>query len=142
MNIPPLFYSPSPEYPVARRCQFSRRSQGYYGEVGSGLHLRRSGYGALTKADGASATCYRDEWRGEPRRSSLERRRVGFGEFRFDTLQFTAGSFIMLEPYEKVMGLYVRLQHRISRIQPIINILCKVSKVPLGKLSPSFSFDV
>jgi hypothetical protein len=23
--------------------------------------------------------CYRDEWRGEPRRSSLERRRVGFG---------------------------------------------------------------
>jgi len=37
---PEIFYSPSPEYPVA---------------------------------------CYRDEWRGEPRRSSLERRRVGFG---------------------------------------------------------------
>ena len=28
------------------------------------------------------------------RRSSLERRRVGFGEFRFDTPQLAAGSFI------------------------------------------------
>jgi len=28
------------------------------------------------------------------RRSSSERRRVGFGEFRFDTPQFAAGSFI------------------------------------------------
>jgi hypothetical protein len=27
----------------------------------------------------ACYACYRDEWRGEPRRSSVERRRVGFG---------------------------------------------------------------
>ena len=29
--------------------------------------------------------CRRDEWRGEPRRSSLERRRIGYGAIPLDT---------------------------------------------------------
>jgi len=39
------------------------------------------------------AACCRDEWRGDPPKLE-ERRRVGFGEFRFDTPQLAAGSFI------------------------------------------------
>jgi len=39
------------------------------------------------------ASWCRDEWGGDP--SKLEERsRVGFGEFRFDTPQLAAGSFI------------------------------------------------
>ena len=50
------------------------------------------------------AACCRDERQGEPRRSSSERRRVNFAisfhvgiataQFRFDTQQLAAGSFI------------------------------------------------
>jgi hypothetical protein len=35
----------------------------------------------------------RDEWRGDPPKLE-ERRRVSFGEFRFDTLQLAGRSFI------------------------------------------------
>ena len=40
------------------------------------------------------ATCCRDEWRDEPRRSSLERRRVGYAVISLDNPQLAAGSFI------------------------------------------------
>ena len=43
-----------------------------------------------------TAACSRDEWQGEPRRSSIERRRVrATAQFRFDTPQQAAGSFII-----------------------------------------------
>jgi hypothetical protein len=41
------------------------------------------------------AACCRDVWHGDPLKLE-ERRRVSFGEFRFDTLQLAAGSFINL----------------------------------------------
>jgi hypothetical protein len=53
-----VYYSPSPEYPVA---------------------------------------CYRDEWRGEPRRSSKSEGGLASAQFRFDTPQLAAGSFIFLK---------------------------------------------
>jgi hypothetical protein len=40
------------------------------------------------------AACRRDEWQGEPRRSSLERRRVGYGAIPLDTPPLAVGSFI------------------------------------------------
>ncbi len=40
------------------------------------------------------AACCRDEWRGEPRRSSPERRRVGYDAIPLDTPPHAAGSFI------------------------------------------------
>jgi len=40
------------------------------------------------------AACCRDEWRGDPPKLE-ERRWFGFGEFRLDTPQLAAGSFII-----------------------------------------------
>jgi hypothetical protein len=40
--------------------------------------------------------CYRDEWRGEPRRSSKSEGGLALAQFRFDTPQLAAGSFIFL----------------------------------------------
>ncbi|MHC4215628.1 MAG: hypothetical protein ACYSWP_19945 [Planctomycetota bacterium] len=38
--------------------------------------------------------CYRDEWRGEPRRSSKSEGGLASAQFRFDTPQLASGSFI------------------------------------------------
>ena len=62
------FYSPSPEYPVATRLELADKS------------------------------CYRDEWRGEPRRSSKSEGGSASAQFRFDTPQLAAGSFISRHP--------------------------------------------
>jgi len=62
---PGVFYSPSPGQPAA--CWSAAE-----------IPLKRG--------------C-RDEWRGDPPKLE-ERRRVGFGEFRFDTPKLAAGSFI------------------------------------------------
>ena len=41
--------------------------------------------------------CYRDEWRGEPRRSSKSEGGLALAQFRFDTPQLAAGSFIIVK---------------------------------------------
>jgi hypothetical protein len=62
------------------RISCSSRSAGTHAVQAPALHVRR--------------VCYRDEWRGEPRRSSKSEGGLASAQFRFDTPQLDAGSFI------------------------------------------------